>query len=204
MDYKNVNDYEQLYLISENDDEANNIIFKKYKPKIYSLAHKYYNMLIDTKIDVDDLIQEGYVGLSNAIKTFKESENTCFYTYTVVCIERQMQTYCRKFNSKKNKSLNMSYSIDGLDRDDNITSSIYLKENEYSNNNPYTYLSNSYYNELCINFKHTLPMVESLVFELRCNGFKYKEISNLLDISLSHVDSCVHRIKEKFPIYLNK
>ena len=40
MDYKNINDYEQLYLIRENDDEAKDTVFHKYKPIIISIASK--------------------------------------------------------------------------------------------------------------------------------------------------------------------
>ena len=44
-------------------------------------------------------------------------------------------------------------------------------------------------------------MNQSLVFELRYNGFKYKEISTLLGITISSVDNCVHYIKMKFVQY---
>ena len=41
MDYRDINDYEQLYLVAENDDEAEEVIFRKYKPIIYAIADKY-------------------------------------------------------------------------------------------------------------------------------------------------------------------
>ena len=38
MDYNNLNDYEILSYVSENNDEANTIIFEKYKPLICDRA----------------------------------------------------------------------------------------------------------------------------------------------------------------------
>ena len=35
--YKDINDYEQLYLVSENDDIAKERLFNKYKPIIISI-----------------------------------------------------------------------------------------------------------------------------------------------------------------------
>ena len=34
----------------------------------------------------------------------------------------------------------------------------------------------------CIHFKNSLEELDSCVFELRCNGFKYKEIAKLKDV----------------------
>lgn len=204
MNYKNINDYEQLYLIKENDDTANEIIFTKYKPIIYSIASKYYNMSNKNGIDIDDLCQEGYIGLANAIKSFKEDVNTCFYTFSIICIERQIKSYYNKYNSNKNRIMNHAYSLDiDIDNSDNMIC-IDAKEDEYSIHNPFIYLLDSFNNINLINFKHTLSTNESLVFELRYNGFKYKEIATLLGISSSCVDDCIRRIKEKLEKYLNR
>jgi DNA-directed RNA polymerase specialized sigma subunit len=40
MEYKNFNDYELLYYISEGNEDANNIIIKKYEPLINKIAIK--------------------------------------------------------------------------------------------------------------------------------------------------------------------
>lgn len=202
MNYKNINDYEQLYLIRENDDEAKNIIFEKYKPIIFSLASKYYNKSKLFGVDIDDLCQEGYIGLAKAIKSFKENMNACFYTFCTVCIERQMKTYCIRYNSNKNKIMNNACSLD-MEIADNITGIDVIEDKDHLHN-PFIYLTNSFNNNYLIGFKHSLPLTESLIFELRYNGFKYKEIANLLDVSTSCVDNCIHKIKVKLKKVLNK
>ena len=93
--YKNINDYEQLYLIRENDEEAKEIIFRKYKPIIISIANKYYDNLKD-KCELQDLIQEGYIGLSRAIDSYSENCNALFYTFACICISRQILSFFKK------------------------------------------------------------------------------------------------------------
>lgn len=203
MDYKEINDYEQLYLIKENDDIAKEVMYTKYKPIVVSLASKYYNLLSKSGIDMDDLVQEGYIGLFNAINSFLETANACFYTFSIICVERQIKSYCKKYLSNKNKVMNNSYSIDAIGSDNDFLS-IDVIEDSYSNNNPDIYLTNAYDYIRMINFKHTLPLKESLIFELRYNGFKYREIANLLDISCNCVDNSIHRIKGKLTFYLDK
>ena len=203
MDYKNINDYEQLYLISENDDIAKELMFNKYRPIILSIANKHYTKLINRRIDLEDLVQEGYIGLFSAMNCFSEKANTCFYTFCMICIDRQIRSYCRKYTSPKNEIINTSYSID-LHNDTKDLINIDEKDDELSIRNPEVYFSNNLLYEKLISFKNELPIQESLVFELRCNGFKYKEIAKLLDISISRVDNCIHIFKEKFTNIVDK
>lgn len=201
MNYKDINDYEQLYLIKENDDYANEIIYTKYKPIILSLAKKYYDISNKNGIDMDDLCQEGYIGLSKAIGSFKEKLDVCFYAFCTICIERQMKTYLSRYNANKNKIISTACSLD-IEIGKNIKG-IDIVEDKSILHNPFEYVSDSLSNINLINFKNSLSTNESLVFELRYNGFKYREIVKLLDLSSSCVDNCVHRIKEKLKKYLN-
>ena len=41
MDYKQVNDYEVIYMIKENDEEARNLLIRKYKPIINKVSSDY-------------------------------------------------------------------------------------------------------------------------------------------------------------------
>lgn len=109
--YKNLNDYEQLYLVCENDEYAREKIFNKYKPIIVSIAKKYLTYS-NNRFDLDDLVQEGYIGLNRAISSFNEKENVLFYTFSVVCIERQIKSYYRQFKTLKNYHFYNSCSLD--------------------------------------------------------------------------------------------
>ena len=44
MKYRDYNDYELLSYISEQNEDAEEILYKKYKPMIVSFAKKYFHM----------------------------------------------------------------------------------------------------------------------------------------------------------------
>lgn len=204
MDYKSVNDYEQLYLIAENSDVAQDVIFKKYSPIVYSIANKQYQMFSQKGIDLDDLVQEGFLGLSNAIKAFREGENALFYTFSTVCINRQIKSYCRRYTSPKNEVLNTAYSLENNFLSDDGYCLFNLEDKMLSLRNPEFYISSEDMFKKLIFFKHSLPFIESLIFELRYNGFKYKEIARLLDISNSTVDHYLRLCKNEFRLKFKK
>ena len=191
--YKDLNDYEQLYLVCENDDYAKEKIFAKYRPIIISIAKKYL-LYTNNRFDLEDLIQEGYIGLNRAISSFNDKEDVLFYTFSVVCIERQIKSYYRRFKTLKNYHFYNSYSLD-MEIEDTSFSDII--EDKSILTSPTLSLENSCLQEELICFKHSLDFRTSLVFELRYNGFKYREIAKLLDISVGIVDTSVHKFKRR-------
>lgn len=199
MNYKNINDYEQLYLINENDEDAKKLIFEKYKPIVISLASNYYKELKQYRVDMDDLIQEGYIGLSKAVACFKEESNACFYTFSIICINNQLAAFRRKHLTNKNYVLNNALPIE-------IDELSYLQRYKDTNPtvNPDDYLNSTLSNEFCINFKNDLSFKAGNVFELRCNGFKNREIASLLGVSVHCVDTCIKEIKNELIKYFNK
>ena len=70
MDYREYNDYELLSYIAEKNEEATEIMYKKYEPLITSIANKMFKYTKGTGLDVNDLIQEGMLGLSKAIDNY--------------------------------------------------------------------------------------------------------------------------------------
>ena len=169
MDYKDYNDYELLYMIKENNDEAIDIMIEKYEPIIKKLASSFsYNY---ESVDMEDLIQEGRIAVYKSINTYKDSK-ALFYTYVIVAIKNAMLNFCNKeFN--KNKRVSSYYSFDDLD---------------YCYGYEYNYISsisdNDFYEKL-VNFRNNLSFSDSCIFELRYNDFSYKDIAILLDISLA-------------------
>lgn len=195
MNYKNVNDYETLYLIGENDEDSMNQLFKKYRPVIISIAKKYYSKMNYHCGELEDFIQEGYIGLDRAIKSFGEYRNVLFYTFSVICIERQIKSYCRSFLSLKNEHINNALSMD-LELEENFRLLDSFRDDSVSAN-PDLYIEETTVLNDLIRFKNSLSWKQGLIFELRYNGFKYKEISRLLDIPISTVDNCLHICRKK-------
>jgi RNA polymerase sporulation-specific sigma factor len=187
LNYKDINDYEVLYMISEDKDGSYDILYRKYLPIIKSIANKYIDLVCQVGGDYQDLIQEGFLGLNNAIVSYKDDMDTLFYTYATICIQRQICSYCRNLSSKRNQVLNFSFP------DDAYSCNLIEDTSYYS-----TSVQSLDYELIHLLFKKTylLDLDTRCVFELRFNGFSYKEISKLLDMSLSSVDKRMVRARK--------
>ena len=193
-DYKD-NDYELLYLISENNEEAKDLFYKKYKPIIELKAKKFVKYAESKGYDYNDLVQEGMIGLSKAIKDFSDQKDVQFTTFANICIERQMFSFLRNIGTGRHKILNESISFD-------TTTNSYGKPLinllDDKNINPETTFIESEEKETLYNdIVSVLKDIEIEIFDLRANGFSYKEISNILNITEKSVGKHIERIKDK-------
>ena len=200
MNYDDINDYEVLSMVADNED-ATELLFKKYKPLIIGLAKKTYGMTQNTGFDLNDLIQEGMIGFSTAINTFDENKDTTFFTYAKTCVERRLYSLVKSASRFKHQILNESYSVEDLVSDNKSLENLL----EDSTSNPESQLiDNENTKELIKNIQKTLTNLESAVFELKISGFTYKEIAEILDKDSKSIDNAISRIKIKVQKYLNK
>lgn len=195
MKNKKDSDYELLYLISENNEDAKKLFYEKYKPIIEMKVKKYISYVESRGYDYNDLVQEGMIGLSRAITDYKTQKDVQFNTFANVCIERQIFSFLRNIDSGKHKVLNDSISFD-------TTTNTYGKSLDQilddKNINPETsFVQNEETNDLFDNILAELTDKESEVFKLRTQGFTYKEIASLLNISEKSVSKSIEKIKIK-------
>ena len=114
--YNDENDYELLYLIKEENEDAKEVFFEKYRPLVEMKANKFYSMYKNNGYELNDLIQEGMLALNSAIKDYEHEKDVKFNTFANVCIDRQLLSYIRDFNRQKHQVLNSSVSIDAEDK----------------------------------------------------------------------------------------
>lgn len=191
MEYKDFNDYELLDYIAEGNEEANNIIIKKYEPLINKIAIKMLPYCKNNGLEKSDLIQEGMIGLNHAIERYQEKEDVLFYTYAKKCIERKIISVVIASNRNKNKILNESISYDD---DENLL----LKFIKSQTPSPEEEILNLELEEdLLMKIKSVLTDLEEQVFSLLISGFKYKEIAEILDKDYKSIDNAIQRIKTK-------
>lgn len=191
MDYKDINDYELLYYISDGNEDANNIIIEKYKPLINKIATKMLPYCKNNGLDKNDLIQEGMIGLNHAIDRYQEQEDTLFYTYAKTCIERKIISVVVSSNRNKNKILNESISYD--DEENSL-----LRILKDSSPNPEEAILDAESEEKFMSsIRETLTDFENQVFDLLVSGLKYKEIAEILDKDDKAIDNAIQRIKNK-------
>lgn len=200
MNYDDINDYEILSVVADNED-ATEMLFKKYRPLIVGLAKKTYGLFQNNGFDLNDLIQEAMIGFSTAINTFDENKDATFFTYAKTCIERRLYSLLKSASRFKHSLLNESYSVEDLASNKQSIDNL-LEDN---NSNPENRLiDDENTKELVKNIQKQLTNLESAVFELKISGFTYKEIAEILDKDSKSIDNAISRIKTKVQKYLNK
>lgn len=182
MDYQKKNDYELLYLANEQDEDSLKILLEKYDSILKSISSKYYKKYKYIGIMYDDLLQEAKISFVKALKSFND-DKSLFYSYVSLCVERHLISFCKSHNSLKNYPLNTSLCDTVLEYGENYHSEVI--ENILLEN------------ERFFECKNLLKFDQSIVFELKYNGFSYKEIAKLLDLNKSTVDGRISMIRKK-------
>ena len=199
MDYSDLNDYELISYINENNEDANNIIIKKYEPLINSIATRMIKTCPYLGLDKSDLVQEGMIALNHAIGYFNEQKDITFYTYVKTCIERRLISTITSAQRLKHKNLNESVSFD---TDEEGTLDFFLKD---ETTNPERIVINEESNNEKINLiKEKLTDLENHVFDLLLSSFTYKEIAKILDKEPKQIDNAIQRIKVKVKEVIKK
>lgn len=201
--YKNLNDYEVLYMVKEKDEVAQNLLIEKYGPLIRKLASKYRKHAKSSGLEMDDLYQEGYMGLLNAAEKYNEDGGAMFYTYALISINSKLLNCIRRAVTDKNTILNKGISLYQNVNGETDAELIELIENVNAEK-PEEKLIETEMQELVKKFIYFLEFPESLVFELSYNGFKQQDISELLDIAPNLVRNCLYKSRKKLPIYFSK
>lgn len=178
------NDYELLYLAKENNDEAINILYEKYKGLIYNKARSYN----DSYLTLHDYINETLYAFYEAIENYRDK--VLFSTYLSKCIDNKLINYKKSLDRNKNKILN-----DSIPLTEYVDTIISLENNKL---NPEKILINDLsYIELRKKILSKLTWKEELIFELKEQNYTLKEISEITDNNLKTVYNIIDRIKNK-------
>ena len=189
--YNEYNDYELVFLAQEENEDAINIIYKKYKPIIVKKSKLAIYSTKNSGSEINDVMQEAYLGLEEAIKNFSQNDEATFYTFANLCIDRKISNYIRKMANKKNILLNEAIFID-----ENMEN--YLKDTTDIENN----LIRKVMKEEIINkIYDKFTTLEKDVYNLLVDGYSLAEISSKLDKDIKSIYNTFHRIKQKVKKY---
>lgn len=181
------NDYELVALAKEGNEDAVNLIYQKYKPII---VKKSENMIVRAShhgIEISDIMQEGFIGLEEAIVNFSENDNASFYTFAMLCINRQMINYLRKTTGGRDKILNDATPIDE-----------YVEKNMKDDcDTEFSFLHKEYEKDVTDEIKNALTDFEFSVFKMKVEGYTFEEIANTLNKDLKSIYNTFQRIKIK-------
>lgn len=196
MNYEDYNDYELIHLICEQDDEAKDLLFAKYKYIIDILIKKYKYVAKKLGIELIDLEQEAMVGFTDAINNYTEDKNAILATFITLCVERRIRKILLKYGRIKNQVLSDSLSLDYVYDDYDVTLAEVISDN-YANDPLRNIENDENYAELIEEIKKVLSESELVVFSLMVKHLNYNEIALILNKNAKQIDNTIQRIKSK-------
>ena len=178
---------EKIYLekMKNNDEEARNILIERNLRLVAHVVKKYSN----TKVNQDDLISIGSIGLIKGINSFNVDKGSKLSTYVSRCIDNEILMHLRS-TKKLNAEVYLNEPI-GKDKDDNIVTLQEVLENDDRNIEDEVDLKMKI-KKLYTKIGEVLKDREKTIIELRfgSGGHKPKtqhEIADMMGISRSYV-----------------
>ena len=178
---------EKNYLkqMAKGDTDARNILIERNLRLVAHVAKKYST----AKVEQDDLISIGTIGLIKGINSFNIEKNTRLSTYVARCIDNEILMYLRA-NKKLGAEVYLNEPI-GKDKDDNVVTLQEVLENNERNIEDEVDIKMKI-KLLYEKMKKVLKTREKTILELRfgLGGKKPKtqnEIANMMGISRSYV-----------------
>lgn len=191
--YKNETDEKIVELIREGHPELTDIIFERYKEDV---KKKSIGLTLIGG-DIEDLLQEGMIGLFHAIRDYRKDRDCSFATFASICIRSSMVNAVLHYQSKKYGPLNSSLSINNSPGEggNNIFETYY---GDPSSVNPEKItLDMEAVQELMEKIEACLSKKELMVFEYSQQGLDTKEIAETMNTTVKSVANTMTRIKQK-------
>ena len=178
---------ELMYLqkLKEGDEEARNILIERNLRLVAHVCKKYAS----TKVEQDDLISIGTIGLIKGINSFKPNKNVKLSTYVSRCIDNEILMHLRSVK-KIGAEVSLEDTI-GKDKDDNTVTLQDVLENSEKNIEEEVDLKMKI-KKLYEKMKEVLKDREKLIIEMRfgLDGKKPRtqnQIAKMMGISRSYV-----------------
>ena len=200
---KPLNAEEEAYYLKKlkSDESIKGILIERNLRLVVYIARKFDN----TKINIEDLISIGTIGLIKAVNTYDPDKKIKLATYASKCIENEILMYLRKTNRIRNEiSFDEPLNID-WDGNELLLSDILGTEADLIYKKIETQVDKSLLNQAI----EKLSVREKTIVRLRfglTNGIEktQKEVADLLGISQSYISRLEKRIMKRLEKEMNK
>lgn len=138
--------------------------------------------------DSEDLVQEGLLGLLDAIREFDSSRDAGFATFARVCIQNRLRSAVRSAAREKHMALNAAVPLEERE----------ASEGGQEPGNPEdVIIAREAWREEMTRLGRELSPFEREVLGQYLDGFSYQEIAQATGRPLKAVDNAVQRIRRK-------
>jgi len=184
----------------DGDGDALDMLMQQFKPLVKAKAKAYYLL----GGDLEDLIQEGMIGLYKAVLDFDPSKTDNFAAFASLCVVRQIQTAIKVANRQKHIPLNTSLSLHSEVpsnhlMDANQPQETYLDKlpDRQINDPEALFLGREAYNDIGEFIRQSLSPLEYDVLMLHMDGKSHADIAEATGRNKKAIDNTIQRIRRK-------
>lgn len=185
-------DINKLILKAQQGDEnAMEQIVQLFRPKVSAISREYF--LVGAGLD--DIIQEGMIGLFKAVYVYNPEKNHNFGSFASLCIERQIQTAIKNANRKKNSPLNSYVPISQFDDRNDDEEKLKLVLVDDDSDIEQNYIDRELNVVVMSKIKTLLTNEQFKLLKMFLNGKSYVDMAQTLNITTKQVDNNLQAIK---------
>lgn len=198
MTISELTDEQLIARIREGDDEAERLLYERYKQLVRSRAHSYF--LIGA--DHEDLVQEGMLGLYKAVCEYDESKTASFKSFAELCITRQILSAIKNATRKKHTPLNHYVSLNRspIEEAEDLTLLDAMRSLRVADPED-VLIGRENFEQMVLYLEKALSSMERRVLGLYLDGLSYPQIAARIEKPLKSVDNAMQRVKHKMEIF---
>lgn len=185
-------DNELTYLIKDNNEVAQDLLYDKYKFIIDSILNKYKRVFYALNIELEEVRQEANLAFSYAIYNYDEKKDASLNTFITLCVERKVRKVIKSKETMKSKVQSETISLnnnDKLDIENLYGDETYEPSKKIENIDMLKYINKK--------VKDLLSQKELEVYNLLLQGLTYQEIAITLNKTPKQIDNTIQRIRIK-------
>ncbi len=175
----NIKEKNLIERIKKNDNEAFRILVNLHNEKVYQICYGF----LRNKEDAEDIAQDVFLEIFKSILFFRGDSSLSTWIYRIA-VNRSLNLI------KKNKIKHFAYSIEQL--------LVFNKPEPIAYNEPFAQLAQKEQAKIIQKEIDKLPKNQKTAFTLnKYNDYSYAQIAEIMNLSLSSIESLIHRAKIK-------
>jgi RNA polymerase sporulation-specific sigma factor len=181
------------------EEAALNLLLERYRSFARAKARGYFI----AGGDLDDLEQEGMIGLFKAVRDYRPEREASFRSFAELCITRQIITAIKTATRQKHRPLNQYVSLWGMRLVDDPGEALVEELPHHRVPDPADELvSSEDLADMHTSLARMLSGLEVDVLQLYVEGRTYQEIGERLGRQAKSIDNALQRIKRKLEGHL--
>lgn len=188
-----------LARIRQGDEEAERLLYNRYKQLVRSRAHSYF--LIGA--DHEDLVQEGMIGLYKAVCEYDGSKAASFKSFAELCVTRQILSAIKQATRKKHGPLNNYVSLNRSETTDGDLTLLDTVRSLSVADPEDVVIGRENFEQLVQHLSKVLSPMEQRVLNLYLCGYSCPQIAAKLEKPSKSIDNAMQRVKRKLEGFRN-